>query len=417
MQLTDFSSLMLSASLVAAVQKQGYVSPTEIQSRAIPPLLEGHDLLATAQTGTGKTAAFMLPLLHNLASVKGEARGWPEALILAPTRELAIQLDESARRYSSGSGVRHAVVYGGASKYAQIQILRSRPRLLIATPGRLLDFIGEGYIRLQSVRILVLDEGDRMLDMGFIPDVRRIIGMMPEKRQTSLFSATMPHEIEALAAGILHEPIRISTEKGEMKVAQIEQKVLFVEQANKLDLLRVLIEQNEMTKALVFTRTKHKASKLAKALMRGDISSDSIHGDKTQSARQRTLEAFRRGQVRVLVATDVAARGIDVADISHVINFELPYEPETYVHRVGRTARAGTSGMALSLCDAEEIPALRAIERLLKSSIPVDRSHGYHVEPPAAKQPFAQRRPRPGYAQRPTYGQPVGNRRRSGGRP
>jgi ATP-dependent RNA helicase RhlE len=389
----QFSDFALAASIESAVKSEGYHTPTPIQSRAIPSMLGGRDILATAQTGTGKTAAFVLPLIHKLMMDAWDRRTsansgkdiWPEALILCPTRELAVQTGEAISRYGDGSNIGHTVIYGGASKKTQIHSLKARPHIVAATPGRLLDLISERHLTLKRVRYLILDEADRMLDMGFLPDVKRICEMIKGKHQTALFSATMPREIAGLASEIMTDPERISIDSRTITADHVDQSVLFVDQSDKLALLSELIQDNNMFRAIVFTRTKHRASRVAKALTKLRIKSDAIHGDKTQSARQRALEQFRSGRIQVLVATDVAARGIDVDDITHVVNFEIPNEPEMYIHRIGRTARAGAAGTAISFCSREEIKSLRAIERLIKSNISVNSSHGYHQEPPQQK--------------------------------
>lgn len=414
---STFAELGLGTPILNAVEKCGYHTPTEVQTRAIPVVLGGHDLLATAQTGGGKTASFVLPMLHTLAekaqpgsspaqdettngtrgnrqqgaSPQRNARGGgvargrgriakPKALILAPTRELAIQIEESIRSYGAGSKLYTAIVYGGAPKGSQTRALAGAPDILVATPGRLLDFISEGRIDLSEVNYLVLDEGDRMMDMGFLPDINRIVAMTGSKRQTVLFSATMPSEIEKLAREIQNDPQRIECEHGQMNVETIDQSVMFVEQIDKADLLIRLIEERQMFRALVFTRTKHKASRIAKLLSRQRIDSDAIHGDRTQGQRKRALDAFRNGKLQVLVATDVAARGIDVDSISHVINFEMPNEAETYVHRIGRTGRAGADGSAVSLCNREEFSSLKAIEKLIERGIRIDSDHEWHID-------------------------------------
>ncbi|MFP4375233.1 MAG: DEAD/DEAH box helicase, partial [Spirochaetaceae bacterium] len=389
MSTQSFADLGLSEAFLRSVAAQGYETPTEIQARAIPPLLEGKDLLGTAQTGTGKTAAFTLPLLQRLVA-DGRTRGGshaacrPIALILAPTRELAIQIDESVATYGAGSGISHLAVFGGASKGGQLSGLRRNPLVLAATPGRLLDFIGERVIDLSGVQTLIIDEADRMLDMGFIPDVRRIAALVENRRQTVLFSATMPGPIEELARELLGEAERIAVAPEEITIDRIRQSVLHVAREDKPALLPELIRDRSMFRVLVFTRTKHRAARLAKALRKTGIDSDEIHGNRSQNQRQSALERFRSGRVQVLVGTDVAARGIDVDDITHVINYEIPHEPETYVHRIGRTARAGTDGEAISMCDTEELGDFRRIERLLKRSVEIDREHRYHREPVAA---------------------------------
>jgi ATP-dependent RNA helicase RhlE len=381
MDSSTFTSLRLDANTLAAVDAAGYTTPTEVQQRTIPEILAGRDVLATAQTGTGKTAAFVLPMLQRVekAPRAGHA-ATPSALIIAPTRELAAQIAESIRIYGKGSDLRAVAIFGGASRSRQIGELSNHPDIVVATPGRLLDLISDRYIKLHEVTYLVLDEADRMLDMGFIPAVRQIMGMTPETRQTTLFSATMPKPIQALANDFLRNPVRIQAESGELRVEKINQSVLHVDQADKLTLLPDLIRDRGMFRVLVFTRTKHRASKVAKVLAKQNLPSDAIHGDKSQAARTRALAAFKSGKIQVLVATDVASRGIDVDDISHVVNFELPNEAETYVHRIGRTARAGAAGHAISLCDSSEMSYLRDIERLMGMQLSVDRDHPFHQE-------------------------------------
>jgi ATP-dependent RNA helicase RhlE len=381
MTATNFSHLDLRTSTLTAVDDAGYTTPTEVQRLAIPELLAGKDVLATAQTGTGKTAAFVLPLVERVRPAERRGKNaTPTALILTPTRELAVQIVESIGTYGKGSGLSCLAIYGGASRNRQIDQLRARPDIVVATPGRLLDLIAEHYIDLRAVTYLVLDEADRMLDMGFIPAVRRIVGMTPTERQTALFSATMPGPIQELARQFLRDPEHIAAESGELRVEKIDQYVMHVDQADKLDLLPRLIRDRGMFRVLVFTRTKHRARKVAKVLDKQGIDADAIHGDKSQSARLRALSDFRNGKLHVLVATDVASRGIDVDDITHVINFEIPNEPETYVHRIGRTARAGSEGCAISLCDESEMTYVRDIERLIGAEITLDRDQPYHVE-------------------------------------
>jgi len=389
MQSQSFAGLGLSKAIITAVAKQGYQTPTEIQLSAIPPMREGKDVVATAQTGTGKTAAFLLPTLDRLiqGSITGNRNDGPLVLILAPTRELASQIADSTAAYSTGSGISHAVVYGGVPKPKQISALRRRPHILIATPGRLMDLVGERYVNLSAVSCLILDEGDRMLDMGFIPEVRRIAKMIGPDRQTALFSATMPTPIEELARELLLRPHRVSSGQGELSVARITQEVMHLPQAEKVSTLIGLIRDRGMYKVLVFTKTKHKASRVAKQLTKEGIKADAIHGDKSQNARQRALDSFQRGRIQVLVATDVASRGIDVDDITHVINFEIPHEPESYVHRIGRTARAGADGVAISMCDPSELAMLRAIERLQDRTLTVNRDHDFHLEPAPERKP------------------------------
>jgi ATP-dependent RNA helicase RhlE len=390
-----FKTLELHERTLAAVEAAGYTVPTEVQHRTIPEILAGKDVLATAQTGTGKTAAFVLPMLQRLQPADRSSRkATPSALILTPTRELAAQIVESVRVYGKGSRLRSVAIYGGASRNRQIQELKQHPDIVVATPGRLLDLISDRYIDLKEVSYLVLDEADRMLDMGFIPVVRSIIAMMSSKRQTALFSATMPPAIQSLANDLLTDPVRIQAESGELKIDRIDQSVMYVDQADKIELLPKLIRDRQMFRVLVFTRTKHRARKVEKILAKQDLPSDSIHGDKSQAARTRALANFKSGKIQVLVATDVASRGIDVDDITHVVNFELPNEAETYVHRIGRTARAGAEGNAISLCDASEMSYLRDIERLMSITLRVDREHPFHQERTETRR----RAPRPAHS-------------------
>jgi ATP-dependent RNA helicase RhlE len=403
MQSHSFSQLGLDPGLVDAVHALGYEDPTEIQAAAIPLLLEGKNLLGTAQTGTGKTAAFTLPLLHRMhlggrPKAGGGRASRPQALFLAPTRELAIQIDESVGSYGARLKMSHTAVFGGAPKSRQLRELGKNPRVLSATPGRLLDFVSEGAIDLSGVEIFVIDEADRMLDMGFIPDVRRIAKLLTSREQTALFSATMPSEIEKLAHELLGRSERVGVAPTGVTADGIKQSVLHLARENKTTVLPDLIKDRGMYRVLVFTRTKHRASKVSRILNKTGIPSDEIHGNRSQNQRQRALASFRSGKVQALVATDVAARGIDVDEISHVINFEIPNEAETYVHRIGRTARAGNLGEAISLCDAEERADFARIERFIKHEVDVDRNHEWHEEPP-------RRTPQPG---------PKGNARQGG---
>ena len=373
---TQFSSLKLEEKLLRALDKAGYEKPTPIQQQAIPMVLEGQDLLATAQTGTGKTAAFSLPILQLLA--KGKRRGQIRTLILTPTRELALQIDDSFRTYGSYLPLKSAVVLGGVPAGSQIAALRKKPDILVATPGRLLDLMGQGYVELNQLEILVLDEADRMLDMGFVHDVRRIVGALPTQRQTLLFSATLSAEITALAVDMLHEPVRAEVTPPASVSERIEQRVLFVEQAGKRDLLASVLKGDDVRRALVFTRTKRRVNRVMQQLSKQGIRADAIHADKTQGARQRALAQFDRGRIKVLVATDIVARGIDVEGISHVINYDLPNDRESYVHRIGRTARAGAEGIALSFCAAEEVEILQGIERFTGAKLTAVEEHEYH---------------------------------------
>jgi ATP-dependent RNA helicase RhlE len=351
---------------------ENYLVPTPIQIRAIPALLSGRDLLGIAQTGTGKTAAFGLPLLQRLAEHKARAeQRATRALILAPTRELAIQIDASLKTYGRHLGLRTAVIVGGVNQNPQIHAMKHGIDILVATPGRLLDLVKQRHVRLDGVTAFVVDEADRMLDMGFIKDVRRIVAMLPKKRQSMLFSATMPDDVVKLVGDMLHQPERIEVSPPTKTADKIDQWVIHIDQKDKRALLAHLLRDDAFKRVIVFTRTKHVANRVSEHLDRAGFSADAIHGNKSQNARQRALQGFRSGHVRVLVATDIAARGVDVDDISHVINFELPNEPESYVHRIGRTARAGAAGIAISFCDPSERTFLRDIERLVRRQISV----------------------------------------------
>ena len=363
-----FAALGLSAPLLRAVQEEGYDEPSPVQTAVIPHALAGRDVLACAQTGTGKTAAFVLPILQQLAATPGN--GQLRALVLTPTRELAAQIGERVAAYGRHLGLRHAVIYGGVSQRGQEAALRRRPDILIACPGRLLDLIDQGLVRFDSVGHYVLDEADRMLDMGFVRDVRRITERLPDRRQTLLFSATMPRAIEQLASNLLIDPVRRTISPKVVAAETVEQFVVFVAKADKTAMLQRLLDDGEVERALVFTRTKHGAKKLCRQLDRAGIGSAEIHGNKSQGARERALAGFRDGRTRVLVATDVASRGIDVDGISHVINFDVPNIPESYVHRIGRTGRAGAVGRAISLCAGDERPFLADIERLIRRRLP-----------------------------------------------
>ncbi len=371
-ELLTFDDLALIEPILRAVRAEGYTSPTPIQAQSIPPLLAGRDLCGTAQTGTGKTAAFALPILQRLATTPGA--GGIRCLVLSPTRELAAQIGESFASYGRHLKVRHTVVFGGVGQAAQERALRAGVDVLIACPGRLLDLMGQGFVRLDKLEVFVLDEADRMLDMGFIHDVRKVIAKLPTQRQTLLFSATLPKDIEELAAKILKNPARVSVAPVSATADRIRQTVRFVNQPEKRAALEQILRDPKITRAIVFTRTKHGANRVAEALSKANIGAEAIHGNKSQNARERALANFKRGTTRVLVATDIAARGIDVDGISHVINFDLPEVPETYVHRIGRTARAGADGEAISLCDGEERALLRDIEKLTRQRIPEIRA-------------------------------------------
>jgi len=393
-----FRDFPLAASLQEAVTAAGYATPTPIQEAAIPRLLEGRDVLGCAQTGTGKTAAFALPILHHLIQdPERSARRPVRALVLAPTRELAAQIGESFGRYAAGSGLRHLVVFGGVGKPPQVRALRRGVDVLVATPGRLLDLMNEGAVSLRSARHVVLDEADRMLDMGFIHDIRRVMGELPERRQTMLFSATLPAEIEVLARKFLWKPERITVDPVSSTCLPIEQSVYFVEATQKTALLVELLQDGAIDRALIFTRTKHGANRLAEKLTKRNIPASAIHGNKSQSAREKTLKGLRSGATRVVVATDLASRGLDVKGLSHVVNYDLPAEPESYVHRVGRTGRAGESGIAVALCAPSERVHLSAIERLTGRKL-VRRSvedHGLTPPAPGAVPAAEVRPPRP----------------------
>ncbi len=385
---TRFEDLGLIAPLCAAVRDEGYVTPTPIQVRAIPPVLAGRDLLGLAQTGTGKTAAFALPILQRLDASRVARPGArpTRALILTPTRELASQIGESFAVYGRHLALRNTVIFGGVGMEPQKQTLRAGIDILVATPGRLLDLAGQGHVHLRELEVFVLDEADRMLDMGFIHDVKRVIALLPRVRQTLFFSATMPREAQELADVLLRNPETVAVTPVSSTVEKIDQEVMFVDKNDKRALLVEALADKAMRRVLVFSRTKHGANKIADHLTKAGIGAEPIHGNKSQNARERALAHFKAGTIRVLVATDIAARGIDIDDITHVINFDLPEVPETYVHRIGRTARAGASGHALTFCDADERELLVAIERLTRQRVPVVEGHPF--EPAWSKQPF-----------------------------
>ncbi len=379
--MTEFKDLGLAQAILRAVEAEGYTTPTPIQGKAIPPMLEGRDLLGIAQTGTGKTAAFSLPLLHALGTDRRKSvPNTPRALILAPTRELAGQIGDSIRTYGHHFHMRTAVVFGGTSIRQQIHKLNRGVHILVATPGRLVDLMNQGHVHLDQIEVFVLDEADRMLDMGFIHDVRKIAAELPNQRQTALFSATMPKTVKGLAGSLLTDPIRVEVAPAATTAEKVEQRVLFVPKAKKRALLSEIMADDDIERVLIFTRTKHGADRVARHLHQAGVRSDAIHGNKAQNARQRALDGFRSGRIRALVATDIAARGIDVDGVTHVINFELPNEPDSYVHRIGRTARAGAAGMALSFCDMDERAYLRDIEKTIRQSVPVIDDHPFHAE-------------------------------------
>ncbi len=375
----SFENLDLIEPIKKALETEGYETPTPIQEQAIPIILQRKDLLGCAQTGTGKTAAFAIPILQILHEnqYSSKRKRQIKALIVTPTRELAIQIGESFAAYGRFLGVKHTVIFGGVGERPQTEALQQGVEILIATPGRLLDLMNQGYIDLQHLALFVLDEADRMLDMGFIHDVRRIIAALPEKRQSLFFSATMPADIVRLSASILKNPVKVEVTPESTTAEKVEQRMYMVDYADKRNLLVHVVQDPEITSALVFTRTKYGADKIVQLLRKNGHDAQAIHGNKSQTARQKALSDFKNRKIRFLVATDIAARGIDVDDLSHVINYEIPNIPETYVHRIGRTGRAGQSGIALSFCDNTEIPYLRDIQRLISQTIPVVTDHPY----------------------------------------
>ena len=405
----SFKDLNLIEPILKALQTEGYTTPTPIQEQAIPIVLQKRDLLGCAQTGTGKTAAFAIPMLQLLAEdlVLGKKTKAPKALILTPTRELAIQIMESFAAYGRHIPLKRSVIFGGVSQHAQVMALNQGSDIIVATPGRLLDLMNQGYVDLRSIKIFVLDEADRMLDMGFVNDVKKVIAKLPTERQTLFFSATMPNEIQSLANSILTNPEKVSVTPVSSTANTIDQSIFFAEKKNKNALLVHLLKDRDVRSALVFTRTKHGADKVVKILSIANVKAAAIHGNKSQNARQAALQSFKNKTIRVLVATDIAARGIDVDDLSHVINFELPEVPETYVHRIGRTGRAGNSGIAFSFCDTEEKLLLRDIQKLIGKQIPVRVDHPYPIanavvelkEPHAHK--FAAPKPKSNAPQKP----------------
>ena len=378
-----FENLNLIEPILRALKTEGYSVPTPIQEQAIPVLLEGKDLMGCAQTGTGKTAAFAIPILQLLYKKQIHAvagKRLIRALIITPTRELAIQISESFTAYGKHTGLKHTVIYGGVSQNAQTTILQKGVDILVATPGRLLDLIDQRFITLQNIQFFVLDEADRMLDMGFIHDVKKIIGKLPVKRQSLFFSATMPPEIQKLAGTILVKPTNVDIVPVVATTNLIKQSLYFVDKPDKKSLLIHLLKDQSIETALIFTRTKHGADRVSKDLMKAGIKAAAIHGNKSQTARQNALNNFKNKQTRVLVATDIASRGIDVEQLSHVINYEIPNIPETYIHRIGRTGRAGVDGVALSFCDAEEKDYLKDIFKLISKQIPVVEDHPFPMK-------------------------------------
>jgi ATP-dependent RNA helicase RhlE len=375
----SFENLKLIEPILRALKTEGYTTPTPIQEQAIPIILQNKDLLGCAQTGTGKTAAFAIPIIQLLYQdrLQHKEQKTIKALILTPTRELAIQIGESFAAYGKHTGLKHLVIYGGVSQNPQTDALRRGVDILVATPGRLLDLMNQRFVHLDHIRMLVLDEADRMLDMGFVHDVKKVIAKVPAKRQTLFFSATMPNEIQQLANTILTKPEMVEVTPVSSTADTIQQALYYVEKSDKRALLAHLLKDKEIKTALVFTRTKHGADKVVKDLVRIGITAEAIHGNKSQNARQRALTNFKNRTTRVLIATDIAARGIDIDELTHVINYELPNIPETYVHRIGRTGRAGLNGIALSFCDQEEIEFLKDIHKLISKQIPVEEGHPY----------------------------------------
>ena len=386
----QFTQLGLIPPIAQAVAAQGYEQPTPIQARAIPHVLAGRDLLGLAQTGTGKTAAFALPILQRLADIKPihGARSI-RCLVLTPTRELAAQIGESFSTYGKHLPLRSTVIFGGVGMEAQRQALKRGIDILVATPGRLLDLAGQGLVDLRSLEVFVLDEADRMLDMGFIHDVRRVIGLLPSRRQTLFFSATMPREAQELADRLLHQPETVEVVPRSTTAEKVDQEVYMVEKADKRALLVDVLRDSAMTRVLVFSRTKHGANRIAEHLVKDGIGAEAIHGNKSQNARERALANFKAGKIRVLVATDIAARGIDIDDVSHVVNFDVPEVPETYVHRIGRTARAGATGMAMTFVEHAEREDWRNIIKLTRLDIPVVDGHPFQSRVPANARPPA----------------------------
>lgn len=393
--MSKFEELGLAEAILRAVKSEGYETPTPIQAQAIGPILAGRDMLGCAQTGTGKTAAFALPTLHRLSAnechVNGRGRKI-RALILSPTRELASQIGDSFRTYGKHLGLRHTLVYGGVGQNPQVRALNAGVDILVATPGRLLDLMNQGYIDLSKVEILILDEADQMLDMGFIHDLRRIVAKVPKTRQTLMFSATMPPDIRQLAASWLRDPATVQVAAVSAPAEKIEQSVYFVDQQNKPHLLAHFLKQTASKRTLVFTRTKHGADKVVRHLSKAGIRAEAIHGNKSQSARERALHSFKSHKPPVLVATDIAARGLDIDDVSHVVNFDLPMVAEVYVHRIGRTGRAGATGIAVSFCGRDERSLLRSIERLTRQTLAVERAE---IQYPTREPVDVQRSPEP----------------------
>ena len=376
--MNNFESLGLSKKLLEAVESEGYTTPTPVQEQSIPPLLAGRDVLGVAQTGTGKTAAFALPVLQIMSRTKTQGKRHIKALILSPTRELAAQIGERFSAYGENLDIRHKVIFGGVNQNPQVRALQKGIDVLVATPGRLLDLINQGHIDITRVEFFVLDEADRMLDMGFIRDIKKVLKLLPKRRQNLLFSATMPKSIADLAGSFLHNAIMIDVSPKEITVDRIKQKIMFVRKADKRRLLVNLIKEEKVRCGIVFTRTKHGANRLVKQLDQSRINAAAIHGNKSQGARTKALAGFKNGSIAILVATDIASRGIDVDGITHVFNYDLPNEPESYVHRIGRTARAGRSGIAYGFCDESESGYLVGIQQLIGHEIDTDIDHEFH---------------------------------------
>ena len=376
--MNNFESLGLSKQLLRAVEAEGYTTPTPVQSQSIPPLLAGSDVLGVAQTGTGKTAAFALPVLQIMSRSKPQKKRYIRSLVLSPTRELAAQIGERFSAYSEHLDIRHKVIFGGVGQNPQVRALQRGIDILVATPGRLLDLIGQGHVDIGRVEFFVLDEADRMLDMGFIRDIKKVLKLLPDRRQNLRFSATMPKSIADLAESFLNNAVMVDVSPKNLTVELIEQKIMFVRKADKRRLLVKIIKEERVTRGIVFTRTKHGANRLVKQLGQSGINATAIHGNKSQGARTRALANFKDGVTPILVATDIASRGIDVEGITHVFNFDLPNEPESYVHRIGRTARAGKSGVAYGFCDDTESGYLVGIQLLIGYDIPIDENHDFH---------------------------------------
>lgn len=379
--MTDFKEFKLIPTIVENLTNKGYSTPTPIQAKSIPSLIEGKDLLGIAQTGTGKTAAFSLPLLNRLGRNRLKIKkNHVRSLILTPTRELASQIQENIKSYGNKLNLSSAVIFGGVGKQPQITKLNRGLDILVATPGRLLDLMSEGHVNYEQLEVFILDEADRMLDMGFFKDVKRIISFLPKDKQTLLFSATMPPDISKLANTLLVKPTKVEVTPQATTVEKITQVLYQVERVNKSSLLESVLENQDIQSVLIFSRTKHGADRIVKKLEKAGISSAAIHGNKSQGAREKALNSFKNNEIRALVATDIAARGIDIPQVSHVINYNIPEDPENYVHRIGRTGRAGRDGVSLSFCDASEIKLLKSVEKVIKQKIPLDTNQPFHAD-------------------------------------